>query len=426
MTLLLFGLFLLLLLCEMPVAFSIGVSSSVVVLLSERLPPTFIVSKIFAGLDSFPLMAIPFYILAGNLMSEGGLTVKIVSFANALVGHVRGGLAHVVVVAAAIFSGVSGSAAADTAAIGSIMIPSMKKRGFHADFAVSLVASACTMGPIIPPSILFIVYGSLAQVSVGQLFLAGFLPGAVMAGMLMVFAYAIARRRGYARAHPRFSARRAVETLAGAGWALLVPVIIIGGIVGGWFTPTEAGVVAVAYALFVAMVVQRTVRVRDLRRIFVESAVMTSIVMLILGPATVFGSLLIRDHFPERVLALLTRITADATTSIFLMLGFIVALGFFVDVMVMIIMFAQPFAHVAARLGYDAVHFGVVFTLAATIGGITPPVGGLLFVACSIGRIGLTEASRAIWPFVVALLAVTAVLVLVPPITTVVPRLVFP
>jgi TRAP-type C4-dicarboxylate transport system permease large subunit len=174
------------------------------------------------------------------------------------------------------------------------------------------------------------------------------------------------------------------------------------------------------------MVVQRTVRLRDLRRIFIESAVMTSIVMLILGPATVFGSLLIRAHFPERVLAILTELTTDATLSVFLMMGFILALGFFVDVMVMIIMFAQPFAQVAARLGYDPIHFGVVFTLAATIGGITPPVGSLLFVACSIGRIGLAEASRAIWPFVLALALVTAVLILFPPLTTIVPRLVFP
>ena len=176
---LLLGLFVLFLLVEMPVAFAIGVSSSIVVLLSERLPPGFIVSKMFAGMESFPLMAIPFYILAGNLMNEGGLTRKIVSFANALVGHVRGGLAHVSIVGAAIFSGVSGSAAADTAAIGSIMIPAMKQRRYDADFAVCVVASACTMGPIIPPSILFIVYGSLVQVSVGQLFLAGFLPGLI-------------------------------------------------------------------------------------------------------------------------------------------------------------------------------------------------------------------------------------------------------
>ena len=281
------------------------------------------------------------------------------------------------------------------------------------------------MGPIIPPSILFIVYGSLAQVSIGQLFLAGFLPGALMAVMLMAFAYAIARRRGYQRAHARFSAARAWQTLAGAGWALLVPVIIIGGIVGGLFTPTEAGVIAVVYALVVSMAVQRTIRVADLPRLFVDSALMTSIVMLILGPATVFGSLLIRARFPEQVLTLLGGVTSDPTLSVFVMLGFILALGFFVDVMVMIIMFAQAFALVAARLGYDPVHFGVVFTLAATIGGITPPVGSLLFVACTIGRIGLTEGSRAIWPFVLALVLVTAVLVLYPPLTTVVPRLFF-
>ena len=196
MTALLFLLFFVLMLLELPIAFAIGVSSSIVVLFSERLPPTFIVSKIFAGLDSFPLMAIPFYILAGNLMSAGQLTQKIVDLAEALVGHIKGSLAHVSIVSAAIFSGVSGSATADTAAIGSITIPAMKKRGFHSDFAVSVVAAACTMGPIIPPSILFIVYGSLVQVSVGKLFLAGFIPGVLMAGMLMFFAAIVIRRRG--------------------------------------------------------------------------------------------------------------------------------------------------------------------------------------------------------------------------------------
>jgi C4-dicarboxylate transporter DctM subunit len=424
-TLLLFGLFLFLLLLELPVAFAIGVASSVVVLLSERLPPTFIASKIFAGLDSFPLMAIPFYILAGNLMTEGGLTQKIVDLANALVGHVRGGLAHVSVVSAAIFSGVSGSAAADTAAIGSIMIPAMKRQGYAADFAVCVVASACTMGPIIPPSILFIVYASLVQVSVGQLFLAGFLPGLLMALMLMAFAALVLRRRHQVPAHAGFRLRAVAETVRGAGWALLVPVIIIGGIVGGWFTPTEAGVVAVVYALVVSMVVLRTVRISDVPRMFIDSTVMTAVVMLILGPATVFGSLLVRDHFPDRILTLLRALADDPTLSVFLMVGFVIAAGFVIDVMVLIIMLAYPFAQVAAHYGYDPIHFGVVFTLAATIGGITPPVGSLLFVACSIGRIGLAEASRAIWPFVLALVLVNALLVVFPAFTTVVPRLFF-
>jgi tripartite ATP-independent transporter DctM subunit len=425
MTPVLFGLFLGLLLIGMPVAFSIGVASTVVVFMMERLPPTFIVSKIFAGLDSFPLMAIPFYILAGNLMTEGGLTQKIVDFANAIVGHVRGGLAHVSIVSAAIFSGVSGSAAADTAAIGSIMIPSMKRHGYGADFSVSVVAAACTMGPIIPPSILFIVYGSLVQVSIGQLFLAGFLPGVFMALMLMAFAAVMIRRRGYGTTHATFELKRMLVTLARAGWALLVPVIIIGGIVGGWFTPTEAGVIAVAYALVISTFVLRTVRVADLPRIFIDSAVMTCIVMLILGPATVFGSLLIRDHFPDRILAVLEALTSNPALSVFLMAGFIVAIGFVIDVMVIIIMLAYPFAQVAAHFGYDPIHFGLVFILAATIGGITPPVGSLLFVACSIGRVGLTEGSRAIWPFVVALLLVTAVLIAFPSITTIVPEYLF-
>lgn len=425
MTAVLFGLFLALLLIGTPVAFAIGVSSSIVVFMSERLPPTFIVSKIFAGLDSFPLMAIPFYILAGNLMTAGGLTQKIVNFANALLGHVRGGLAQVSIVSSAIFSGVSGSAAADTAAIGSIMIPAMKRQGYGAAFSVSVVAAACTMGPIIPPSILFIVYGSLVQVSIGQLFLAGFLPGLLMALMLMSFAGVIVRRRNYPVAHERFELRRAVITFAEAGWALLVPVIIIGGIVGGLFTPTEAGVIAVVYAMVISIFVLRTVRLHQLPVLFLDSAVMTCIVMMILGPATVFGSLLIRDHFPSKLLALLATITSDPTASIFLIAGFIIAIGFVIDVMVIIIMLAYPLAQLAMHFGFDPIYFGVIFILSATIGGITPPVGSLLFVACSIGRIGLTEGSRAIWPFVAALVIVTAVLIMFPAITTVVPRMFF-
>jgi tripartite ATP-independent transporter DctM subunit len=424
-TIVIFALFFALMAIGMPIAFAIGVASTIVVFMMERLPPTFIVSKMFAGLDSFPLMAIPFYILAGNLMTEGGLTQKIVNFANALVGHVRGGLAHVSIVSAAIFSGVSGSAAADTAAIGSIMIPSMKKHGYGSDFAVSVVAAACTMGPIIPPSILFIVYGSLVQTSIGALFLAGFLPGLFMALMLMAFAAVMVRRRGYGAVHEEFHLARAFQTLASAGWALLVPVIIIGGIVGGWFTPTEAGVIAVAYALIVSVFILRTVKISALPRIFVESAMMNCIVMMILAPATVFGSILIRDHFPDRIMEALATLTSDPTFSVFLMCGFIILIGFVIDVMVIIIMLAYPFAQVAANFGYDPIHFGVVFVLAATIGGITPPVGSLLFVACSIGKIGLAEGSRAIWPFVVALSLVTAVLIVFPVITTIVPRLFF-
>jgi C4-dicarboxylate transporter DctM subunit len=422
---LLFGLFFVLLAIGTPVAFAIGGAATVLVFLSERLPPSFIVAKMFEGLDSFPLMAIPFYILAGNLMTEGGLTQKIVALANALVGHVRGGLAQVAILSSGIFSGVSGSASADTAAIGSIMIPAMKKQGYDADFAVSVVASACTMGPIIPPSILFIVYGSLVQVSIGQLFLAGFLPGVLMGLMLMGFAFVIVRRRAYTASHERFELRRVFRALYGAIWAMLVPVIIIGGIIGGWFTPTEAGVIAVLYALLVSIFVLRTVRVAQIPRIFIESAAMTAIVMLILGPAVVFGSLLIRYHFPDRLVALLAAITDNATFSVFLMVGFILIAGFVIDVMVIIIMLAFPFAHVAQQFGFDPIHFGVVFTLAATIGGITPPVGSLLFVACSIGRISLTEASRAIWPFVLALVLVTAIIILFPPLTTWVPGLVF-
>jgi C4-dicarboxylate transporter DctM subunit len=425
MTIVLFGLFFVFLIAGTPIAFAIGVASTIVVFMSERLPPSFIMSKMFEGLDSFPLMAIPFYILAGNLMTEGGLTQKIVDFANALVGHVKGGLAHVSIVSAAIFSGVSGSAAADTAAIGSIMIPAMKKEGYAADFSVSVVAAACTMGPIIPPSILFIVYGSLVQVSIGQLFLAGFVPGLIMALMLMAFAAVIVRRRRYRPSHARFHLRHALTTLVRAGWALLVPVIIIGGIVGGWFTPTEAGVIAVVYALLVSIVILRSVKVTQLPRIFIESAMMTAIIMLILGPATVFGSLLIRDHFPDRILAALSALTDTATISVLLMAAFIVAIGFVIDVMVIIIMLAYPFAQVAAHFGFDPIHFGVVFILAATIGGITPPVGSLLFVACSIGRVGLTEGSRAIWPFVVALMLVTLLLIVFPQLTTIVPDMFF-
>lgn len=421
----LFGLFFACLLIATPIAFSIGISSLIVTLFSEQLPPTFLISKVFAGIDSFPFMAIPFFILAGDLMNEGGLTERIVGLAEALVGHIKGGLAHVTVVSSMVFAGVSGSSVADCAAIGSLLIPSMKKNGYDADFAVSLTASAATIGPIIPPSIIFILYGSLAQVSVGQMFLGGFVPGVIMGLSLMGLSLFYASRRGF-KAGGSFSLGRLGRAFLHSFWALLAPLIIVGGIVGGITTPTEAGVIAVVYAMVLGFFVFRTLTLRRLRAVFVSSAATTTIVMLILAFANVFGALLTRAQFQALALGFLQSLTSDRMGQLFVIMVFLFILGFFVDVTPILVMFSAPLAKIGTALGFDPIHFGVVICLTTLIGAVTPPVGSLLFVGCSIGKIPLSKVIFTVWPFAFTLLGVAVLLALFPPLVTFVPRLFFP
>lgn len=409
-----------------PLAFAIGLSTLVPLMMDGRMPFTLVISKMFGGIDSFPLMAIPFFVLTGTLAGACDLTERIVALANFLVGRLRAGLAHVNIVAAMLFGGITGSAVAETAALGSVLIPGMVKRGYPPSYAGGVTACAGTIGALIPPSVLMIIYGFLTGVSTGRLFLGGAIPGVMVGLGLMSVAYALAVRYGI-RDDDK-TERNLTEfgrVIRESGPAMLIPVVIIGGIIGGVFTPTEAGVVAVVTVLFLGTFVYGGFTLAKLKAAFLSAALTTSMVMLILAASTVFANLLTRARFQSQLIELLGSITTVPELQMVLILAFLLFLGCFIDATAILIMFAAPLFAVGAQLGYDPVHFGVMIVMCCLIGGVTPPVGTMLFISAGIAQIKLGEASRGILPFVAALIAVNLLVALFPPLVTTLPNLAF-
>lgn len=413
----LFALVTLLMVVGMPVALAMGLSAFVVVLLKGDINPIVMAQRMFVGVDSLPLLAIPYFILAGALMEMGGISLRLVRFASTLVGHIRGGLGMVAVVASMIFAGISGSAAADTSAIGSIMMPAMIRRGYKRGFVVVLQASAGTIGPIIPPSILMIIYGSMTGLSVGRLFMAGLIPGILVGVSLMTLTYYYARRDGYegeARATWGETARAAWQALP----ALALPLVIIGGILGGIFTATEAGVTAVVYALIVGFFVYRELKLRDLPRILANAAMTSFGLLFIVANAAMFGWVLAREEFPRLTVGFLTSLTQDPQVILLLV-------GCFVEtISAMIILVPMLFA-TGAAYRIDPIHFATMIVILLLIGTITPPVGILLYLTCAMTKTPISEALKYITPFVIAMLAVVLLVAYIPQVSLFVPQLVF-
>jgi len=420
----LFALVTLLMVVGMPVALAMGLSAFVVVLLKGDINPIVMAQRMFVGVDSLPLLAIPYFILAGGLMEVGGISLRLVRFASTLVGHVRGGLGMVAVVASMIFAGISGSAAADTSAIGSIMMPAMIRRGYKRGFVVVLQASAGTIGPIIPPSILMIIYGSMTGLSVGRLFMAGLIPGILIGVSLMTLTYYYARRDGYegeARATWGETARAAWQAMP----ALALPLVIIGGILGGIFTATEAGVTAVIYALIVGFFVYRELKLRDLPRILANAAMTSFGLLFIVANAAMFGWVLAREEFPRLTVGFLTSLTTDPHIILLLVILFLLLIGCFVEtISAMIILVPMLFA-TGAAYRIDPIHFATMIVILLLIGTITPPVGILLYLTCAMTKTPISEALKYITPFVIAMLAVVLLVAYIPQISLFVPQLVF-
>lgn len=423
----LFTSFLILLLLGVPIAFAIGLGALVPIVLQGNLPLSIVVSRMFGGIDSFPLMAIPFFVLTGTLAGACNLTDRIAALAGFMVGRMRAGLAHVNIVASMLFGGVTGSAVADAAATGSMMIPAMKSQGYPAGYSAAVTAASSVIGSIIPPSTLMIVYGFLTGVSTGRLFLGGVIPGILVGLALMVVAHIQAVRLGIGHDHddrPRTFATF-WSIAKDSGPAMLVPVVIIGGIVGGFFTPTEAGVVAVVTILLIGALIYRSFTWASLREAFLSAGYTTAMVMMILAASTVFANLLTRARFQSTLIDLLSAVSPIAEVQMLLIILALLFLTLFIDATAVLIMFAAPLAAVCATLGYDPVHSGIVIVVTCLIGGVTPPVGTLLFIAAGIARISIGEASRAILPFVLALLAVNVLIMLIPFLVTWLPRLAF-
>ena len=417
------GVFVISLLIGVPIAFCLGLCSLVVVLIKGEYSIVLIAQKIFNGMDMFSLMAIPLFILSGDLMNLGGVTDRLIKFSNVLVGHIRGGLGHTLVVAEMFLSGITGSAVADASALGTVLIPSMVKEGYDADFATAVVATSATLGPIIPPSITMVVYGVTMGVSIGGLFLAGLIPGVVMGGGMMAMIYYYARKRNYPRNEKRATLREIAKGSRDAIAALLLPVIILGGIMSGVFTATEAAAIAVFFAFLFGFFIFKTLQMKDIPKILINCAITSSIIMFIIGTANIALWFLATQQVPEKVATFFLSISHNPYVLMLIVNILLLITGCFMETGAAIILFAPILAPILTNVGFHPLHVGFVFVVNLVVGMITPPVGICLFVGCTIARISIERLSKAIWPFIVLLIAVLFIISYVPSISMIVPKI---
>jgi C4-dicarboxylate transporter DctM subunit len=415
-------LMLILVLLGMPISFSLGVSS-VAFLWQQGIPLVALPQRMAVSVDSFPFLAVPFFILTGALMNTGGVTRRIFALADSLVGHITGGLAHVTVLANMFFAGISGAAVVDAAALGPVMIEAMSSRGFPKRFAAAVTASASTIGPIIPPSIIMVIYGITAGgLSIGALFIGGLIPGIILGLALMVLIYAVTCRRNYPR-NDAFHGSVVLTALRDALLPILTPVIILGGILGGIFTATESGAVASVYALILGTLVYREIRFRDLPRILAETMITTATVIFIVATAASFGWIMSYLRIPQLVAQALSTFSQNWWV-IFMMLNFLyLFLGSIMEAAAIVIMTVPIVMPILAQVGIDPIHFGVVLAVNMSIGTLTPPVGIVMFVICQVARLTVEEYTKAILPFILILIAVLLVMTTLPQLVLFLPSL---
>lgn len=418
----LFGGMLILMLTGIPIVYCIGLAAiAATFVIGDSSPLLIIPSSMFNGMDSFPLMAIPFFILAGEMMNRGGIAERLVDFANAVVGHIRGGLGHATVVSNTLLSLDTGSALAQVAAIGRIMIPEMEKRGFPRDYATALVCSASLLGPIIPPSITMVIYAVAAGASVGALFLAGIVPGLLMAGSLMGYVYWRAVLTGQ-KSQQQFSWVRLARAARYAILALLMPVIILGGVFAGIMTPTESAAVAVLYAGIVGAFVFRRLSWRDLYDCLLNTGIITAFIMLIVGAARIFSDLLASEAVPQAIVKALVSVTSDPNMLMLLINLLLLVVGCLMDTTAAIIILTPVLLPAAIQAGVDPALFGIVMCLNLTIGMATPPVGVALYLSAEIGRVRLERLIRVIWPQLLLQVVVLLFITYVPSASLALPR----
>ena len=424
MLILFLPLFLILLLIGMPVFFAMLLAPGSMLLfegMERDIPLLF--RNIYNGIDSFPLMAIPFFMLAGELMNKGGITLRLVDFSQSLIGHVRGGLAHVNILSSMLFAGLSGSAVADTSALGSMLIPAMEKNGYQRRFAAAVTAASSVIGPIIPPSGIMIIYAYTMEVSVAAMFAAGIVPGVLVGSGLMAVVAVLAKRHDFPVAAKRATWTERAGSTRRAILPLLTPVIILGGILGGVFTPTEASAVAVAYAALLSLFVLRTVTLAELPRILTTSAVSSAVVLLLVGAAIAFKTVVSLSHAAESLAAAFLSVSANPLILLFMINLLLFVVGMFLDAGPAIIILGPILAPVFVGLGIDPVHFAIIMSVNLTVGLATPPMGLVLFVASSVSGEPVTSISRAILPFLAVEIVVIFLITFFPALSMTIPRL---
>lgn len=420
------GVFFILLIMGVPVAFDVGIAS-VIYLFSQGEDLIVLTQRVFAGGDSFTLMAIPLFIFAGEIMNACGVTRRIVGFANELVGFIPGGLAHVNIFASMIFAGVSGSTSADVASIGGMLIGSMNEAGFDLSYATAVTAASATIGSIIPPSILMVLYSSITGISVGKLFMAGVVPGILIGITQMIYAFL------KAKSNPdmydgnnklKFNGKRCLKAFINAVPALIMPLIIIGGILSGVFTATEAGAIAGLYGLLIGVFLYKEFTFQGAIHTIISSAKTSGMTMLIVSGATAFGYCLAIEKFPNQVSKLITGVSSNPNVLMLLMILAMTIIGMFMDTTSAAIIMVPIFFPIAEAAGINGIHFGMVMVLTFVLGGITPPVGVTLYIAVAVAKLKLGQLLKEMWPFILLFVAVMMLVAYVPMVCLFLPNLI--
>lgn len=413
----LFGIFFVLLFIGVPIGYAIGIATVITIAVFTPLSPMIIAQNAIAGVDSFPLLAIPFFMLAGNLMRSGGIARRLVDFFQSIIGHVTGGLGMVTIVVCMFFAAISGSAVATVSAVGAFMIPEMVKHGYSKSFAAAITAAAGTIGVIIPPSIPFVIYGVVANASITKMFTAGILPGVLMGVALMIVCYIVSKKNGYVGSDERKSAKEIWTAFKEAFWAILSPVIILGGIYSGIFTPTEAAVISVVYSLIVGIFIYKELDYKETYAAFRDAIDVNGATTFMIGLSAAFAVLLTLEKIPLKIAMFITSLSDNGIIILLLINVFLLLVGMFIDNIPATIILSPILLPVAVKLGMDPVTFGVMLTMNLAIGFCTPPYGINLFVASAISKVDMGLLSRKIlWP-IIGLLAVLALVTYVDPVT---------
>lgn len=414
--------FVVLILLRVPVSFALGLATVPVFLLHERLTVTLLFTEMFRAYNSFVLLAVPFFLLAANLMNAAGITDRIIHFSRAMVGHLPGGIGHVNIMVSMLFAGISGSSTADSAGIGAIMIPAMKKEGYDTSLSVAVTACSSVMGVIIPPSVLMIIWGGVMSVSIGGLFLAGVLPGLAIGLSMMITVYVYARRRGYKR-YPLATFREFISSFGSAFLALLTPLIIVGGIAGGFFTATEASLIAVLYSLVLGIFVYRKINLKLLSDVFYESARFAGVALFAVGTASAFAFLLAFFKVPEAIVNQLDGLALGFTGTGLIVAGSFLLIGMFIDAIPAIIILGTVLWPLAETAGYDPIHFAIIGVVSLAFGLVTPPYGLCLLITCALGNIRVVDTLKDVAIILFPMLVVLLLIVLLPDVVMWLPAL---